>query len=153
KQKENLQVVKVEEEKHDKETAAHIYNITYAKRPDEAKAETRLVYINQPEGANRAEREADVKKRAQELPDLSVELIYLRSDEQATGNRSRYFTARTVEKEAKLVQASLDRLLQKNQEGRWQSLLQKTEMSFVIPEAQRAKVKRLWYEVPSKQAP
>jgi SecD/SecF fusion protein len=127
-QKEMLRVDTVKEG-----TDQHTYSITYARRPGEDKPDTREIYINQPGGTNTAERQDDVKRRAQQLPDPSVELIFLRSDEQATSDRSRYFNVRTTEKEAQLVQAALDRLLQQRKNGKWESLLQKTEMDFTIP--------------------
>src|SRR5262249_15606470 len=58
----------------------------------------------------RKEREEAVAKRASELPDWSVEMIYL-SQQREEGGKSRFFTVRTTEMEPDLVQVSVDRLL------------------------------------------
>ena len=52
----------------------------------------------------------DVRRRAQQLPDLSVEQIFLSSD-QAPQPKSHFFTVRTSEKAPELVLASMNRLL------------------------------------------
>ena len=52
----------------------------------------------------------DVKKRAETLPDVSVEQTFL-SDDNFSNGKSRQFTVRTTEKQRWLVQTSLDRLL------------------------------------------
>jgi SecD/SecF fusion protein len=52
----------------------------------------------------------DVRRRAQQLPDLSVEQIFLSSDP-APQPKSHYFTVRTSEKAPELVLASINRLL------------------------------------------
>jgi SecD/SecF fusion protein len=57
-------------------------------------------------------RDVLVKKRASELPDASVEQIFLSQDLQSgDSGKSPNFTVRSSEKEPELVQASLDRLL------------------------------------------
>src|SRR5262249_49127286 len=53
--------------------------------------------------ATAQEREADVKARAGQLPDVSVEQIFPGFEEN-TGNRSRFFTIRTSERAWELVQ-------------------------------------------------
>jgi SecD/SecF fusion protein len=54
----------------------------------------------------------EVKERAQQLPDLSVEQIFLSSyPEDNAQNKSRFFTIRTSEKAQDLVRVSVDRLL------------------------------------------
>jgi SecD/SecF fusion protein len=54
----------------------------------------------------------EVKARAKELPDLSVEQIFLsRFAEDNAQNKSRFFTIRTSEKAQDLVRVSVDRLL------------------------------------------
>jgi SecD/SecF fusion protein len=65
---------------------------------------------NRPEGATREAREADVKNRAGQLPDVSVELIFpktVRPEDEQRG----FFTVRTSEKAPELVQAAISRLL------------------------------------------
>ena len=85
------------------------YNVTY--RDENGKETTRtIIFRNQPRGDTPQEREADVAARAKQLPDLSVEQIFP-SLEENTGNRTRYFTIRTSEKEPEFVQASIGRLL------------------------------------------
>jgi len=58
-------------------------------------------------GATDEEKLAELKSRASQVPDWSVEQNFL-SD--ATGDKSRYFTVRTTEKEPELVQAAIVRL-------------------------------------------
>src|SRR5262249_52296118 len=62
-------------------------------------------------GATTADREANVQRRAKDLPDLSVEQIFLPSYKEADSSKSRFFTVRTSEKAARVVEASVDRLL------------------------------------------
>ena len=62
-------------------------------------------------GATDEEKLADLKRRASHVPDWSVEQNFL-SD--ATGDKSKYFTVRTTEKEPELVQASIVRLFKEN---------------------------------------
>jgi SecD/SecF fusion protein len=58
----------------------------------------------------------EVKARAKELPDLSVEQIFLSSEaKDSRENKSRFFTIRTSEKAQDLVRVSVDRLLGKLQ--------------------------------------
>ncbi len=71
----------------------------------------------------------DVKKRAQELPDYSVDQIFLSSFTE--GDKSPFFTLRTAEKAPELVQASLDRLLADPEEPSG-SLLKKIGMKFTL---------------------
>jgi SecD/SecF fusion protein len=54
----------------------------------------------------------ELKTRASQLPDLSVEQIFLTSYAEAESGKSRFFTVRTSEKAPELVQASIDRLLE-----------------------------------------
>ncbi|VTS00407.1 protein translocase subunit SecD [Tuwongella immobilis] len=61
----------------------------------------------QPDATPEARAEA-VKARVSQLPDVSVEQLFLSSDTASSG--SRYFTLRTTEREASLVQVMLDRL-------------------------------------------
>ncbi len=82
------------------------YAITYAGDPT-----PRTIHLpNRPEGATPEAREAAVKRRAEELPDLSVEMIF-RGNVITSGNETDYFNVRTTEKAPELVQASIVRLL------------------------------------------
>ncbi len=86
---------------------------------------TQIVQLpNKPEGDTPEERQNDLKARAQKLPDLSVEQIFLKA-EPNTDNKSRYFNVRTSEKAPELVQISIDRLL-RDKEGK--SILEKIDM-------------------------
>jgi SecD/SecF fusion protein len=117
-----------------KELAGGQYEITYAKPLKTAKGidQTRIVgFANPPDLPTRQEREDKVRERAEELPDWSVEQIFLGAN---TGDKSDRFTIRTAEKEAKLVQSSVDRLLHVKDEksGLWKNLLDKVEMTAQI---------------------
>jgi SecD/SecF fusion protein len=75
-----------------------------------------VTFAHKPLGDDNAEstpkqREEDVKKRAAQLPDMAVELIFPQKFQFAAGNASTYFTVRTSEKEPDLVQAVVGRLL------------------------------------------
>jgi SecD/SecF fusion protein len=107
-QKQRLQVAAVKEVEGSK---GYAYAITY--RDENGTETTRTIrFTNVPKGeeATPQQREADVKARAEQLADLSVEQIFPGFEEN-TGNRSRYFTVRTSEKAPELVQASIGRLL------------------------------------------
>src|SRR5262249_33946833 len=68
--------------------------------------------------ASAAERETNVKKRASEMPDWSVEQTILSEEaNEYPKGASRVFTVRTTEKEADLVQVSVDRLMTEAQGG------------------------------------
>src|SRR5205814_9798990 len=82
-----------------------IYTITYA---DNEK--TTVTLTEKPLGKDEAEMAEDVKARAKELPDVSVEQMFLTGEDYPMG-KSQRFTIRTTEKQRALVQASLDRLL------------------------------------------
>src|SRR5262249_54043461 len=72
-----------------------------------------------------------VKARASELPDPSIEQIFLSEDFKKEGSdvtRSRHFTVRSSEKEPELVQASLDRLLRDPKSN--EPLMKKVYMDF-----------------------
>lgn len=81
------------------------YTITYA---DGTKSTVTLT--EQPAGATDDERFADLRARAESLPDVSVEQMFLSGENYGDG-KSRRFTIRTTEKQRGLVQAALDRLL------------------------------------------
>jgi SecD/SecF fusion protein len=80
-----------------------IFDITY-QNEDGTQTTRTIQFPNKPKNID------EVKQRAQELPDLSVEQIFL-SSETDTGNLSRHFIVRTSEKAPELVQASITRLL------------------------------------------
>jgi len=88
----------------------YVFDILYA---DGAKATVALT--QKPAGNNAEELEKDVLLRAKQLPDVSVEQMFLSDDNFADG-KSRYFTVRTTERQPDLVRASLDRLL-RNEKG------------------------------------
>jgi SecD/SecF fusion protein len=96
-QKERLNVKSVEELPS---TEGHSFDIVY---DDGRKRTVTLSDKFTPE---------EVKARARELPDLSVEQIFLSSyAEDNANNTSRFFTIRTSEKAQDLVRVSVDRLL------------------------------------------
>jgi SecD/SecF fusion protein len=90
-----------------------VFDITYQNEDGTEESRT-IQFPNKP--GNPGDKPEDIAKkvqdRAQELPDLSVEQIFL-SSEPDTGNLSRHFTVRTSEKAPELVQASITRLLGK----------------------------------------
>jgi SecD/SecF fusion protein len=71
---------------------------------------TTVTLSHKPNGNTEEEMDSDVAARASHLPDVSVEQMFLSGESYSEG-KSRYFTIRTTEKQAELVQASLDRLL------------------------------------------
>jgi SecD/SecF fusion protein len=86
---------------------------------------------NKPDGATPEQRAANVAKRASDLPDWTVEQIFLSTARETDSNRSRFFTVRTTEKEPEIVQTVLDRLLQEKQkDGQYKELLKKVEMKY-----------------------
>jgi SecD/SecF fusion protein len=144
-QKKRLQVARVKEVPSEEE-GARVFDITYV---DENGAQTTrtIHFIDPPKGKSEAEREAEVKLRAEQLPDLSVEQIFPsfpgvdESGDKGTDadpdaqsvielKGSRFFTVRTSEKAPELVQASIGRLLA--------GLLKRIEMaSFEIAKDQK----------------
>jgi SecD/SecF fusion protein len=84
--------------------------LAYAIRYEGEPAPRTIHFPNQPEGATPEDREREVKRRASELPDWSVELIF-RGNVITSGNQTDYFNVRTTEKAQELVQASIVRLL------------------------------------------
>jgi SecD/SecF fusion protein len=93
------------------------YQIVYA---DDT---VRDVYVNKDQDGKLVT-PAEVKRRAQQLPDYAVEQIFAR--DYSSGDRSRLFTVRTQEMSPDLVQASIGRLL-RDKDGN--SLLQQTLLS------------------------
>ncbi len=103
--KEVLWLTKPADESAAAASGESIYRLLYADGSDAI-----VTFANRPDGATEADQLADVKARAQALPGLSVEQVFL-AGEGFGGAKSRSFTVRTTEREADLVQVSLDRLL------------------------------------------
>ncbi|HVL14656.1 MAG TPA: protein translocase subunit SecD [Gemmata sp.] len=88
---------------------AKVYDFTIA-YADKTTATVSLT--EKPAGDTVEEMEASVVARARELPDVSVEQMFLSTDDKKYDNgKSKYFTVRTTEKQPELVRASLDRLM------------------------------------------
>ena len=104
-----------------KTSSENIYKIKYADG-----TEAILTLANKPEGATEDEQKANLKERASVLPGQSIEQVYLSGDS-FPGGKSRSFTIRTTEKEAELVQVSLDRLLR--DENSKEPLLESTKLT------------------------
>jgi SecD/SecF fusion protein len=99
----------------------NVYAITYVD------GETVVVtFVNSPDGADTTSQLEDVKRRASELPGLSVEQVFI-GGESFGQNKSRSFTVRTTEKEPELVQVMLDRLLRDEKTG--DPLLARTQVT------------------------
>jgi SecD/SecF fusion protein len=80
----------------------------------QASGDKRTVSLANPPAKDTAEERAkDIQKRAIQLPDPSVELIFTKfgEDEGAKGDASNQFVVRSSEKEVELVQATLDQVL------------------------------------------
>ena len=101
--------VKSVEELPDERGEGLLYQVNYADGSND-----RVHLRNKALGETKEAREQNVKTRAEELPDLSVEQIFLRTDEGAKEGKSSFFTVRTSEKEPELVQVSIYRLLQED---------------------------------------
>jgi len=101
-----------EEGKVEPATASeYIYKIVYS-NPDGSQDEKIVTLANQPEGNTPEEQREDVRRRASQLPDYSVEQVYLQpQDADLPSGLSKSFLVRTTEKEPDLVQVILDRLL------------------------------------------
>jgi SecD/SecF fusion protein len=111
-----VDVKEVKEVQEGKETAApgsqeFAYEITYHNPEASETPQTHRIihFANKPEGATEKEREEDVKNRAGQLPDVSVEQIF--PSIQTTKKNRGFFNVRTSEKAPELVQASISRLL------------------------------------------
>ena len=68
--------------------------------------------------ATKQAREDEVKRRASQLPDWSVDQTFVSGDTEAKSGESRFFTVRTTEKDADLVQVTVDRLLATEKDGK-----------------------------------
>jgi SecD/SecF fusion protein len=127
-QKEMLQVASVTQI----DTEGRSFRIEYADPPGSREVNlANQPLVNNP-NATKAEREADLIKRAGELPDVSVEQIFLSAAEsnEEDAATSRFFNARTTEREPDLVQATLDRLLRVQENGEWKDMLKKIRMTY-----------------------
>jgi SecD/SecF fusion protein len=114
-----LQVAKVEEVKVPGKEGL-IFDITY--QNENGSQETRTIQF-----PNRPENIDEVKKRASQLEDVSVEQIFLDSDN-FPENRSKHFTVRTREKAPELVQAAIIRLLEKRVDDQGQPLAKPVQL-------------------------
>ena len=84
-----------------------VYDVEYADGQ-----RTRVTFVTPPEGATDAARLLNVRERLSGLPDVSVEQVFIGTDQTALpAGKSRSFTVRTTEKEKEVVQVILDRLL------------------------------------------
>lgn len=68
--------------------------------------------------ATKQAREEEVKRRASHLPDWTVVQTFVSGDTEAKSGESRFFTVRSVEKEADLVQVAVARLLATGKDGK-----------------------------------
>lgn len=142
-QKKRLNVVQVKEldtskiddpkAKDTKLQGGHYFEVTYPD-PGNAQSKREILLANRADGATTAEREESVKQRSSKLPDFSVEQLFPGSLDPAlvAENRSPYFTVRTSEREAELVQIAVDRLLSVEQGNKLVPLL-KTKYLFRTP--------------------
>ncbi len=120
----------------------YVYTITY----DDGSTAT-VTLTHKPDGATPEEMEADLVKdtpthrgRARELPDVSVEQLFLSDEPSFPDGKSRHFTIRTTERQKELVQVALDRLLREGKE----SLMAGATMKVVI----KGPVAELTFEEP-----
>jgi SecD/SecF fusion protein len=119
KQDVSLKVERVER----KDDNGFLFDVTFA---DGATSTVRLPKVAA--GSTKAEQENDVKERASQLPDWSVEQIFFTDKENTRGgNSSRRFTIRSTEKAADLVQLAVARLLRDGPT----SLLEQVTFEFV----------------------
>jgi SecD/SecF fusion protein len=105
--------------------AGQVYWLWYGDGSDSDKSKHKVTLANKPPGNTPEERANNVKERASQLKDLTVEQIFLSSKREDDPDRSRFFSIRTTEKEPEIVQSVLGRLLQ---DDKGQDLLQKVEM-------------------------
>ncbi|MFL5328882.1 MAG: protein translocase subunit SecF [Gemmataceae bacterium] len=139
-QKERLEVQKVEQ----KDEAGTTFVLTYKTAPER---QPTVEFVQPVEGANKEAREATVMKRAQILPDWSVEQTFVSGSNDPAG-KSRYFTVRTTEKDADLVQVSVDRLLSDEKDGHLESLLKSIKLEGFNVEGKTAHLKFSDYASP-----
>lgn len=120
-QKERLAVAKVEQTDNDGRTFA----ITYANYPGDKP--TTVTYVDPviSADASKGDREREVAEHAGELPDWSVVQRVVANEGDAGGGASRFFDVSTTEKNADLVQVSVDRLLSAVKDGKLEPMLKK----------------------------
>jgi SecD/SecF fusion protein len=123
-QKERLQVERVEEVVDPSGKNKNVYQITFKQGPP-----TTVALANAPKGNTPEERARDVAERAAILPDASVEQIFSGG---ATSTESHLFTVRTTEREREIVETAINRLF-KDDQGK--DLLVKNEVTGITPEA------------------
>ncbi len=102
-----------------------LFEITYM-NPDGSENHFDIALANKPKGATKELREQEVAERASQLPDASVEQLFVAAAQQegADTSKSSFFTVRTRELEVGIVQAVLGQLLQdKSKDGKYESLL------------------------------
>ncbi len=91
-------------------SAATVNTFIYTIKYDDGTSTT-VTLSHKPNGNTDEEMAADVVARASQLPDISVEQTFRNDEPSYPEGKSRHFTIRTTEKQAELVEASLDRLL------------------------------------------
>jgi SecD/SecF fusion protein len=109
-----------------------VFRITYK---NAAGTPVKVEFVEPAPGADRAAREAEVARRASALPDWSVVQRFVPEPPggEARPGTARFFNVRTTEKEADLVQVSVDRLLAEDANGRLDSLLKSIRLeSFAV---------------------
>ena len=110
-EKKQEELLKVEA-KEEKDSDGRIFSVVYINADGTKTAPRTVSLANKIEAPTPAEREKIfAEKRANQLPDYSVEQLFPSFDAGTTGESSRFFTVRTSEKEPELVQVTLDRLL------------------------------------------
>jgi SecD/SecF fusion protein len=107
KQAERLKVIEVRQPNANDPTA---FEIVYD--DGNGKQDVRLVHVDvSREQKGKPPTIDEVRERASELPDYSLEMIFLNDPAFGSGDRSRVFTVRTSEKAMELVQTAVSRLL------------------------------------------
>jgi len=122
----------------------HMFTLEYEKEGGGWTEPRTVTLANKAVGETAEARAKNVQERSCVLPDWSVELIFPSKHKEADPDSSRFFNVRTSEKEAELVQATLDRLLrEKNpQTGQWADLLKKVTMTYDVAELERPRANR-----------
>ncbi len=106
------------------------FRITYAKEVNGSKTET----ISLPNSATPEQ----VRRWAQELPDLAVKQIFLSNFREPDSGKSRFFTIETSEKAPELVLSSVNRLFTEDENGKSVSILKKIRLKdYKVDEANR----------------
>ncbi len=121
----------------------YLYELAY-KNADGSTSLAIVTLTEKPVGNDEAAMEKAVLDRAKTLPDVSVEQMFLSTEERPSNGRSRYFTIRTTERQPDLVRVSIDRLLR---DDKGQSLIDSTRMT--IPSEITGPVVKLVFENPA----